>query len=361
MVFVSVTSLGDFVRWWADQMSAQMSALTGEVVSRRLPARLRDAIRAFQARRALPVLVAEADRFTLLPRAEGGETRFVTASPEGIGALAGTSFRKRHFRKHRTNIRLVLPGLPVLRRVVRIPASAKGEAASLIGYELDRLTPFRREDVLWSLDALPPFRPAEAAFLLSLTPRAPVEPWLDLLRQGGLEAAGIAADPAPGAPAIRLKRAKDTSRARPALLAALAAIALIAAPFAWQEAAMNRLDARIDDLAPARRVAEELRARLDALGSGAALLDREASRIGSPLAILAGVTEALPDDTWLESFALKDGQLTLEGQSGAAARLIGLLGHAGTLRDPGFAGPLLRLPDSRGESFTIHAQTGHAS
>ncbi|HYP62712.1 MAG TPA: PilN domain-containing protein, partial [Acidocella sp.] len=71
--------------------------------------------------------------------------------------------------------------------------------------------------------------------------------------------------------------------------------------------------------------------------------------------VLAILTDALPDDTWLSDLTLKNGDLTFDGQSANAAQLIGLLSAVPGLRDPSFTAPVTRTADGKADLFSLHA------
>jgi general secretion pathway protein L len=74
------------------------------------------------------------------------------------------------------------------------------------------------------------------------------------------------------------------------------------------------------------------------------------------LAVLAAVTDIVPDDTWLTELSLRQGRLSLGGQSPAAARLIPALAADPMFRNPAFAAPVTRAPDGHADLFVIRAE-----
>ena len=84
----------------------------------------------------------------------------------------------------------------------------------------------------------------------------------------------------------------------------------------------------------------------------------ERSRFADPLQVLAGLTEALPDDTYLSDLLLKGHKLTVAGQSSSATRLIGILATNALFHDPSFVAPVTRLGPDTGtlEVFSITAE-----
>jgi general secretion pathway protein L len=120
-----------------------------------------------------------------------------------------------------------------------------------------------------------------------------------------------------------------------------------------QQAALDAAQARIDALAPAAHEAMRLRQRLAIAASGQeAVAAAQAS--GDALQILAALTAALPDDTYITDFTLKSGELTFDGESGNAARLIALLAAVPKFQDPGFAAPVTRAINGGADLFSIH-------
>ena len=70
---------------------------------------------------------------------------------------------------------------------------------------------------------------------------------------------------------------------------------------------------------------------------------------------LSALTELLPDDTFLTGLALHLRQVTIDGSSGSAARLIGLLSADPVIRNAAFAAPVTRGDDGR-DVFSIKAE-----
>ena len=106
---------------------------------------------------------------------------------------------------------------------------------------------------------------------------------------------------------------------------------------------------------PAVAVVEGLRRRLAASVSGADLFASESARVGNPLRALAAVTAALPDDTYLLSFALRERAMTLSGRSAAATRLINTLSADPDLQEPAFDAPITRIGD-KADLFSIRVR-----
>jgi general secretion pathway protein L len=259
---------------------------------------------------------------------------------------------------------LRLPETALLEREVALPLAAERDPDAVLGYEMDRLTPFRAADVVWRASGLKRDRARNRLSLrLSLMPRSLFAAALPTLARIGLKLDSVEA-PAPGGGWRRIPLATSGTghaeerrlRLAAGLVAGLAVIA-VALPFVRQSLAGRALAARIAVLQPRVAEAEALRARAGGATSGADAIAALAARVGNPLAVLAALTDSLPDDTYLESLALSKRHLAITGRSAAAARLIGLLAADSLVRNPVFTAPVTRAP-SGGDEFAIRAEVG---
>lgn len=325
-----------FAQWWMQQMAALLP----------------HAWRGGAAADAL-VLRAGPDGLALLRRRHGQERSLGRLAPDAdAAALARLLPRRRP-------ARLVLrTDAVLLERDVTLPLVAEPALARVLHYEMDRLTPFHGDDLFW--DFAPLRRdPAQGRLYLRLwlLPRAALQPLLESLARRHLVPDLLeAAAPGGAMRAIRLHRPAPRQRAALRLAAALCgSLALLAAalPFLAQSLAAARVEARIAALRRPLAAAEALRRQESA---GTDVLAAERARLGDALAALAAVTAALPDDSFLTEFALRQRQLRLGGQSRAAAALIPRLAADRQFRNPAFAAPVTRSDTGGADLFTITAE-----
>jgi general secretion pathway protein L len=97
-----------------------------------------------------------------------------------------------------------------------------------------------------------------------------------------------------------------------------------------------------------------LRSQLAIVASGNNAI-AAAAQAGDTVQILAALTNALPDGTFLTDFTLKSGDLTIDGQSSDAARLISVLSAAPGFHDPSFIAPVTRAINGQADLFSIRA------
>jgi len=279
---------------------------------------------------------------------------------------AGLAMLQRAVRGHARAAALVLrlPAHLLLEQAVSLPLLAEREPERVLGYEMDRLTPFAATEVFWGWTIERQDRAGgRLHLLLSLVPREGVGLLLASLGRIGLEPGMLEVPAADGTPrVIALRHPRTAVRRRLTAVAAMCcgvlAIAAIVQPFVLQAMALSETAARLDALRPRVAEVEALRRRIAARTAGVDVIAAERTRVGDPLAVLATLTDILPDDAFLTGFSLSQRKLTIDGKAGAAARLIAALATDPTLRNPTFAAPVMRDARGQAEMFTIRAELG---
>lgn len=327
--------LSGFLDWWL----AELAGLVPRVLH---PARRR-------RRRQLVLAVANGE-FSLL-RGGGADGRLIgrAASGDSLDGLV----RQARARKRQAVLRLAPEH--GLRKTIELPLAAKEDLDQLLRFEMDRLTPFRAEEVLFAhrITSTEP-RSRRMQVELHLAPKAAVEHALGAAKDAGLVpvrvelgGAGGGADDAldllPGGRAAR-GGATRLSRAL-AVLALLLAAAAVAIPLQERRSTAAGLEA---GAAAAKDEAEEslaLRERLEQVSARTDLLAAEKARVPLVSQILAEVTRVVPDQAYLARLDWRDGTLQLEGYAEAAASLIGLLDRSPLFQTPQFRSPV--TPDRR--------------
>lgn len=256
------------------------------------------------------------------------------------------------------------PGLLLEKQLV-LPLAAERELARVVGFEMDRETPFSADEVYWDSMVEQRDRPnARLKLLLSLVPKAPVQRLVAALQRAGMAPVALDAAMAQGGTRqIALAGAKRPrgvvlTRAVPAAGIACAALLLIAVimPFIRQSIEFGAAEARVASLQPQVDEVENLRKRIEGSTAGRDILATERQRLGNALKVLSETTQVIPDDTYLTEFTMRQRKLTLGGQSAGAAKLINLLSQNPDFQNPTFAGVVLKLPNQPLEGFTISAE-----
>lgn len=344
----SMGAASRFFSWWRDALSSW------------LPARWR----------ALFGLAAE--RLLLVPQA--GEVQLLKAGPAGLDPLAALPLpvtpaeldavlESRLASLPRWSL---LPAVQVLRRPLLLPAAAAERLREVVGFEIDRQTPFTAEAVYFDARIVGRRADGQLEAELVVVRRQGVDRALESLgpiAQGlaGLDVAGADGQPL-GVnllpPALRMRRA---SPARTWNLIAVV-VALLALVFAgWQvlsnrRAAADGFAAEVERSAAQARGVAAQRQQLVDLVEGARFLQAQRAARPTTVEILDELTRLLPDNTYLEKVSVEGDRLLLIGLSPEAPGLVKVLEGSKLWTSPALTGALQMDRRTRLDRFSMTAQ-----
>lgn len=266
---------------------------------------------------------------------------------------------------------LLLPSDSALQRRLHLPQAAATDLRRVVGYEIDRQTPFKPEQVWYDVRVLGhDAASAQLQVELIAVPRATVEPLLAQLTNLAIapDAVDVETDQdfaisRSGTnllpPAQRPRRPHPRRRIN-AILAAACIVLAVVAMLQWldnRQAALAAMQSQVDALHVQAREASSLREQLfNAAGASGFLAVRKRAT-PSPLEVLRDLTARLPTDTWLQRFSLdSQGQLAMQGESAKAAGLIDTLRDSALIAEPKLQGVIQPDPTTHKEHFDLAAQ-----
>lgn len=265
---------------------------------------------------------------------------------------------------------LLLPTACALRRRLNLPRAAGSDLRRVTGYEIDRQTPFKPDQVYYDVRVLEiEAPPAQLAVELIAAPRVEVDPLLARLRELAIapDAVDVCVDGAAsprrlGVNLLPLAARPRRAHPRRRVNAILAAACVLLAVLAMQQWLHNRRDAlaamqdQVASLHTQSRQAIALREELvNAAGASGFLAARKRAK-PSPLAVLRDLTARLPADTWLQRFSLDaQGQLAMQGESAKAAGLIDALRDSTLIAEPKLQGVIQPDAATGKEHFDLSA------
>lgn len=279
----------------------------------------------------------------------------------GLATLARNLPRRRR----RRPVVLCIPADLLLERDVSLPLAAEADAANAIRYSIETLTPFTADEVFWNWSVIQRDRLHRRLHLrLSLICKASVEPLITALQRAGappkLLECPLSATETRVIPLDATRSRNNRLRQQaPIALASFvtgAALAFAVLPVALQQRALAVTEARIAALQPRVAQVEALRRRLAGSAGGIDVVQREREQVGDGLRVIAVITNALPNDTYLTDLSLHQRKLALTGESAAAAKLIVVLSAQALLRNPKFVAPITRAPMGGRDTFSIEAE-----
>lgn len=296
-------------------------------------------------------VVVAVDQFGVL---EGGTVGRISVRRNGQESALATLDFAHPPSAPRLPVHLRLPAGHVLHRDVSLPLAVARDLPTAVGFEMDRLTPFTVDQVIWSTAGLRRYpASAELRFTLLMVLRQPVEALAAALSRIDLYPAFV--ECAAGRIALRANRPGDRKRAAAWALCGVLALACVVTPVIKQQLALQTAARQLAALEPVRAEAMALNRSLAASAAGAAAIAAGTQRL-DPLPALAALTNALPDDTWLSDLTLNQGELTFDGQSANAAKLIAILAGSRHFADPRFTAPVTRATNGGADLFSIQAK-----
>ncbi len=261
----------------------------------------------------------------------------------------------------------LLPADTVLRRPLRLPAAAAERLRDVVGFEIDRQTPFDASQVSYDVRELGALPDGQLQVELVVIPRPQLEQWAQQAGPWAQAVAGVDAVDAEGRPLdvnllpVAQRQPYRDPMARWNAILAISAIVLIALAghqlLENRQAAADALRAQVDDAArDARRVAAE-RQQVQSLVEGAAFLEGKRAEHASTVEIWNELTRLLPDGTYLEKMSIEGTTLQLIGLSREASQLVPLLQDSPLWRKVNLTGVLQADGATSGrDRFTLTAE-----
>ena len=266
---------------------------------------------------------------------------------------------------------LLLPPATVLRRTLSLPLAARGNLREVLGFEMDRQTPFHVAQVCYAARELPGAAGAgQFQAELLVVPRTTLEPLLERAATQGLviDAVDVAADGGRLGvnllPPERVPRHVDPRRRLNLVLLAACVLLLGLVLGQWlhnRRAALAQMQATVQAMHGEAQQVAALRQQLQDNAGAAGFLAQRKRQSVPKLSVLADATARLPDGAWLERFSVDDsGQIGLQGQSQQATRLLDVLKDSPLIADPSFQGSIQPDPATGKERFYLVAHVRQA-
>ena len=267
---------------------------------------------------------------------------------------------------------LRLPYDQVLQRQVNLPIATEDNLQEVLGFEMDRITPFQRDMVVYDYRTegrdetngtvtvrLYVVQKKEVNLLVARLSASGIHPTAITMR--GLSDNNVA-PVIPIQPNL-LEGDRDTQRRSPlrglvyasTLMVAILAVVAVALPLWTQHKYIGELDVAIQQVQADVQTAKSVSQQIDQIVSDVEFV--VARKEEAPLVIerMNDLTRVLPDDTWLHRFELKEDKVRLQGESNNASAVITLLENSNRFTETQFAAPLVRNARTGTERFSISA------
>jgi general secretion pathway protein L len=350
---------GRFLNWWLGELASLM------------PARWKVLADAYAG---VPPIAFEGDEVVRYELRTGklveiGRVSIGTLAPEG----QRMAVRKLLEQGEGGSARICIPDELLLKRQVWLPAATAENLRGVLGFEMDRHTPFRAEQVYFDFRVAQ--HDAERA-LIRVDFVAIPKPHLDALI-GTAEALGVKivaahprADLGSGAAERNLLAGHEQRHRegglwnRTNLMLAGAALLLLFAALLipiWQmRSAAQALGPRLEKARGEAQAVEAIRNELEALVTDHNHVAGRKHAMPGALQVLEEVSRALPDNTWVQVFELKtlpkQREVVITGETGTSSKLLETLEQGGMLRNANFRAALTKGQSPTQERFVVAAE-----
>lgn len=263
---------------------------------------------------------------------------------------------------------LALPASQALVRTLSLPLAAEAQLDGVLRHEIDRQTPFSADQVVHAAQVLSR-HPAEGQLRAELVvvPKDVLDAALAALGPLAGRLSGVDVDDAAHRAGRRrnllpmpqrVDRNDRDARVRLVVLVA-AAVALLATGVVTlgnRERALAALEAQRDAAFDTARQARALRVQLDGAASAANFLAEQRQKRPTMLEVLDDLTRRLPDDVYLQRFAVEQGRVTLTGAARSAGSIVATLQGSPYLKGPALAGAVQQDRSTGRDGFTVVAE-----
>ena len=303
-------------------------------------------------------------------REQLGQFDSVIDSEENIGPLRAsitTAIATQSAKSVTTVVKL--SDAHTLRREVFLPLATESTLDEVLRFEMDRLTPFKADQVAYAcrvLDRAPEREKLKAE--LTLIRRDYLTKLLDRMSELGLSISAVYARRELEGTGISpqnllpddLKPAMDplwSSRNRVlGVVLAMALFVTVTFPIYRQTANIELLQAEIAAISPEAKRASEKQQLLVTLLEGQEVLVNKKNQSPAKLEIIRALTEFLPDNTSVSKLEINDKTVSVRGESLKASVLIETLEQINLFKNVEFGSPVTRNASTGMERYEIQLQ-----
>jgi len=346
------SAAAQFFRWWGAELKA---LLPPELQARMLHASRRVVMRIGGGELALSAQ-------------EGGTLQVLDVFPlDQDPRLQHQQLRKLlvEHELHEVPRDLLLPADVVLRKELVLPIAAESNLRQALGFEMDRQTPFRANEVYFDYRVLARDREnGQIRLELVLCPRAAVDTLLGMLAPRGMtpSSADMEVDGLPAGlnllpPELRYRFVNRRSRINILLgLAGATLLALVMAQSLWlREHQVEQLEDAISEVQVEARRVQGIRSQIEDASEAAGFMLKQRNAFQPTVKVMAEVTRVLPDDTFLDRLRVWEGSVQMQGKSDNAQRLIGIINESPMFENASFRGSTRRDSRSGKEIFDLNS------
>lgn len=249
---------------------------------------------------------------------------------------------------------------------ITLPDAAEANLRNVVGFSMDRYTPFREAEVHYDVRITRRDRGnGKIDLMLYVVPRATVERLLEHLAAMGLKAASLDIIDEQQAPPVRagvnllppvdgrVSAMRSRINGALAISALLLLITVLAIPLFQRHQVVRGLEQELEGLRLPVREAEQLRDDVNRRTETLRIILDKRNASPPALDLLRELTRLTPNEAWAGQIEIKSGRLRITGEAAAGSELMQALSTSDYFTDPRFESPLTQNPRSGRERFVI--------
>jgi len=254
-----------------------------------------------------------------------------------------------------------------INKIVYLPAVAKENLQQVVTFEMDRITPFKAEQVYFAAKILAKEQHGKIKVLLVLTPKEILDALYQQLKTAQIYPAFVDYSESANDFAEDLKpynllpewampvKNKTTQTAiwGLSLIAIILAIAVFLFPVWQQGREVDELSKQLRQVEKESRLVQSQQLEIDALIEETERLIKVKNRAPALTGLINKLSELMPADTWLTHMKYNDDRIQIQGQSPAASVLISVLEASPLFSNARFVSPLTQDKRTGRERFQI--------
>ncbi len=317
--------------------------------------------------RLLVVLEAQEASLQLVESGDAHEIgRLDLNADNGQAALTATLMKSFGHRIAEVVVRL--PASQVMHRTMTLPGSVEENLRAVLGFEMDRPTPFKADKVHYDFEIAA--RDPEAKTIrvvLTAVPRQRLDELVARLERWGLSPNVVDVADQSGArtayrgsinllPSERRQRNGQRGSWLNWLLTVVAAGLLVAAlmvPFQQKRQLVDQLTGEAAVAHEEARAVQALREEYEKALTASTFLVRKRRQKPATIDVLHELTRILPDDTWLNRLDMNQDEVKIRGESSAASALISIIEASPLFSETSFGAPVTQNPKTQAERFVV--------
>lgn len=342
------TQIQQLWRWWSEEILSMVPLSLQKLLG---------------GAREFLIIEAKKGSLELYHLTPSGESHLITLGPDQITTTERIKLLETHVELTGCRQVLRLSKTQGLYREIKLPLAAEENLQRVVEFEMDRITPFQKDQVYFSARVLSRARATRQILVkLVIVPKTILDERLSDLVDAGWqpEIVHLEGEKKPGGYNLLPDQFKPKKNATPQYLnitltsIILSIIVLLMVLPIWSARSESlRLHAEVKKTSKIAKEVEDMREESDKMLHRAQFLQEKKQTEPVLVDALDELSRVIPDDTWLNGLQLSNHKIIIQGQSPSASSLIKQLEKSSYFKDVSFSSPVTKDSSNGLERFQI--------